>query len=55
MSGLQIKKKILKVNRTGDHIWYVSNMKKFRKDYPNWKQKYSTQKIIKELVEKFTS
>jgi len=55
MSGFQIKKKILKVNRIGDHIWYVSNMKKFRKDYPNWKQKYSTQKIIKELVEKFTS
>ncbi len=55
MSGFQIKKKILKVNRIGDHIWYVSNMKKFRKDYPSWKQKYSTQKIIKELVEKFTS
>ena len=55
MSGLQIKKKILKVNRTGDHIWYVSSMKKFKKHYPNWKQKYSTKKIINELIDRFSS
>ncbi len=53
--GIKIKKTILKNNRVGDHIWYVSNMKKFRKDYPNWKQKYSTKKIISELIDQFTS
>ena len=52
---IKIKRKILNQNRVGDHIWYVSNMKKFKKHYPKWKQKYSTQKIIKELVEKFSS
>ena len=40
MSGLNQEEDIIFLNRTGDHIWYVSNMKKFRKDYPNWKQKY---------------
>ena len=30
------------------------NMKRFKK-YPNWKQKYSTTKIIKELVREFSN
>ncbi len=38
-------------NRIGDHIWYISNISKFKKFYPNWKQKYNTKKIIEELVE----
>jgi len=55
ITNIKIKRKILKQNRVGDHIWYVSNMKKFKNDYPAWKQKYSTKKIIKELVEQFSS
>ena len=51
---IKIKKKILKQNRVGDHIWYVSSMKKFKKHYPKWKQKYSSLKIIKELIGKFS-
>ncbi len=51
---IRIKKKILKENRTGDHIWYISSMQKFKKKYPKWKQKYSVEKIIKELIEKFS-
>ena len=54
ISGIKIKKEILKTNRVGDHIWYISNMRKFRKKYPNWKQKFSTQKIINELVQQFS-
>ena len=53
--GLKIKKKFLRKNRVGDHIWYISSMKKFKKHFPLWKQKYSTERIIRELVEEFTS
>ena len=53
LTNIKIKRKILRQNRVGDHIWYISNMKKFKKKYPNWKQKFSTKKIIAELVEKF--
>ena len=52
---IKVKKRLLKQNRVGDHIWYISSMKKFKKDYPNWKQKYSTTKIIKELILEFSS
>jgi CDP-paratose 2-epimerase len=51
LKGVKIKKEIITKNRVGDHIWYVSNTKKFKKDYPNWKQKYNTKKIIEELIE----
>ena len=51
ITGIRIKKKILKENRIGDHIWYVSSMKKFRKHYPNWKQEYNSKKILEELVQ----
>tara|TARA_B100000963_G_scaffold265915_1_gene234116 strand:- start:5294 stop:6346 length:1053 start_codon:yes stop_codon:yes gene_type:complete len=55
LTGIRIQKKIVKQNRIGDHIWYVSNMKKFRKYYPSWKQKFTTKRIIRELVDQFTS
>ena len=51
ITKIKIKKNIVKKNRVGDHIWYISNIEKFKKDYPNWKQKYNTKKIIEELVE----
>ena len=51
---IKIKKKFLSQNRVGDHIWYVSNMKKFKKHYPKWKQKYSSKKIISELIAQFS-
>jgi len=48
---INVKKEFIKKNRIGDHIWYISDTKKFRKHYPNWKQKYNTKKIIEELIE----
>ena len=54
ISKIKIKRKILTQNRVGDHIWYISDMKKFKKKYPKWKQKYSTLKIIKELINEFS-
>ena len=50
VAKIKIKRKFIKQNRVGDHIWYITDNKKFKKDYPNWKQKYNTKKIIKELI-----
>ncbi len=47
---ISIKKKFITHNRVGDHIWYITNNNKFKKDYPNWKQVYNTKKIITELI-----
>tara|TARA_B110000438_G_scaffold296608_1_gene341568 strand:+ start:568 stop:1617 length:1050 start_codon:yes stop_codon:yes gene_type:complete len=50
ISGIQIKKEYVKQNRVGDHIWYISDLTKFKRDYPNWKQEYNVKKILKELI-----
>ncbi|PAX53163.1 NAD-dependent epimerase/dehydratase family protein [Brunnivagina elsteri] len=36
-------------NRSGDHIWYISNVDKFKSHYPNWQYKYRIQDIISEI------
>ena len=38
-------------NRIGDHIWYVSDLRRFQKDYPDWELKYDVPKIIAEIYE----
>lgn len=53
LSKTKIKKEYMNKSRTGDHIWYISDLRKFKKDYPNWKQKYNTKKIIEELIDSF--
>ncbi len=51
LTNMKIQKQIIKTPRVGDHIWYISNLSKFKKHYPKWKQKYNTKKIIEELIE----
>jgi CDP-paratose 2-epimerase len=36
-------------NRIGDHIWYVSNIDKFKKHYPKFSYKYNSDKIIEDI------
>lgn len=35
--------------RRGDHIWYISNVGKFRKHYPDWDYKYDIDMILEEI------
>jgi CDP-paratose 2-epimerase len=37
--------------RAGDHIWYVSDVRKFEGHYPGWKYKYDHPTILKEIVD----
>ena len=53
ITNISIKKDFIKKPRVGDHIWYISNLNKFKKHYPNWKQKYNTKKILGEIIESF--
>jgi CDP-paratose 2-epimerase len=38
-------------NRTGDHIWWVSDLSRFCEHYPNWKLKYDIPCILEEIYE----
>ena len=47
---IKIRKRYISKNRTGDHIWYISDLRKFKKHYPKWKQIYTFKKILDELI-----
>ena len=36
--------------RSGDHIWWISDVRKFRQDYPGWEYRYDQRRIIEEIV-----
>jgi CDP-paratose 2-epimerase len=38
-------------NRIGDHIWYISDTRKFQAHYPAWKQAYDLPRIFDEIIE----
>ena len=52
LTNTYTKKEFKRENRVGDHIWYISNMKKFKSHYPKWKQVYNSEKIISQLLSK---
>ena len=48
---IKIKIKYQKKNRTGDHKWWITDNRKFIKDYPKFKINYNIKKIIEELID----
>ncbi len=35
--------------RAGDHIWYISNLGKFKRHYPRWEQKYDILETLQQI------
>ncbi len=50
-TGRRPKLTVNPTNRIGDHICYYTDMGKFRAHYPEWRQEYSLDRIIEEMVE----
>lgn len=46
-------------NRIGDHIWYISDIRKFQSHYPKWEQQYDLRRLLEDIyvknVERWTS
>jgi CDP-paratose 2-epimerase len=39
------------VNRRGDHIWYVSDMRRFKAHFPTWELRYGIEDILTDIVD----
>lgn len=37
--------------RSGDHIWWISDVRKFQRDFPAWKYRYDIKGILGEIVD----
>jgi len=47
--GDRMRFKYLEDNRIGDHIWWISDMSKFKKHYPDWDYKFSLDDIFEQI------
>lgn len=36
-------------NRIGDHVWWISDTRRFERDYPAWRRRYGLKRIVEEI------
>ncbi len=51
LSGRKLDYSYTDDNRSGDHIWYISDLSKFKSHYPNWSLKYDINQILTEIYQ----
>ncbi len=49
ISGEEIQWDYANDNRIGDHIWWVSDVRKFKADFPQWDYQYDLRKTLTEI------
>ena len=49
ISGKKLSWSYEEANRIGDHIWWISDVRKFQQHYPNWQFRYGTREILDEI------
>jgi CDP-paratose 2-epimerase len=52
ISGKKMSYSYSETNRIGDHIWYISDVNKFKSHYPNWDWKYNLEATLVEMHDK---
>lgn len=51
ITGKKMNYQYTETNRIGDHIWYISDLTKFKTHYPEWIQKYSLKETLNQIFE----
>ena len=51
MTGTEMKYEVLEQARSGDHIWWISDVRRFQKDFPHWAFRYDLKSILTEIIE----
>jgi CDP-paratose 2-epimerase len=54
LTGRPMRWSYTDTNRSGDHIWWVSDIRRFRQDYPGWNLTYSFDRLVEEIHEEMT-
>jgi CDP-paratose 2-epimerase len=49
ISGRKLNWSYVEENRIGDHIWWISDVRKFQKDYPRWHYRYDLPETLVEI------
>ncbi len=51
ITGNEFRSTYVEDNRSGDHIWYISDLARFKKHCPEWELKYDVRGILQEIYE----
>lgn len=51
LSGRSLSVSMSNSARKGDHIWYVSNLTRFKNRFPEWRINYSIHQILEEMLD----
>lgn len=51
LSGHKLEYTLSDQARIGDHMWYVSDVRKFQNHYPNWAYTYDMERTLREMIE----
>lgn len=51
ISGREIPYTISDEARQGDHIWWVSDVRRFQADHPEWRYRYGLEEMVGEIIE----
>jgi CDP-paratose 2-epimerase len=49
ISGRKLDWSYVEDNRIGDHIWWISDVRRFQSHYPGWKYRYDLRAILREI------
>ncbi len=51
ISGRELDWTYEETNRTGDHIWWISDTRRFESHFPDWKPEFGITEILREIYE----
>jgi CDP-paratose 2-epimerase len=51
ITGKEVNWQYVEENRKGDHIWWISDLSRFRTHYPTWNLVYDVPQIVHEIYE----
>lgn len=49
ISGNKLDYEYMEQNRSGDHIWWVSGVSKFKEHFPDWDFTYNVRRVLEEI------
>ena len=50
LSGCELNYTLSDDERSGDHIWWISDTRRFQADHPRWSYTYDMPRIVGEII-----
>ena len=55
IAGRRLTWQYADANRSGDHMWWISDTRKFSRHYPSWTQKYDLRATLEEMLDGYAA